>query len=344
MKHFTLFTDPHIGTRRQANTTRKSSEKLSRKLYDKAVELSSMPNAVCGGDLFDRAFNDETTIVQGFFVANNCMAVLAGNHDETNRDNTTTSLHVLKEAGCPIVSSPDLTQPHFYVLDDAIYLIPHHASQRLFEEAVEQASFHAAQNREGKPAVLILHCNYNCGFAEEDDTLNLSVEQASKATEAFDYLFLGHEHQPTEHLDGKVVVLGNSHPTSFSDISDKYYYELRISDSEIEVNKVLSWNKAEKYRSVEFGSSVELAGVEFVDVVGAVSEGSGPEVARYVQSLWSQGEDLLAVRNNVTIGTSVVTPSEATFTLTDIRDRISSDLEGSDLQPLFKQLLSEVEK
>jgi DNA repair exonuclease SbcCD nuclease subunit len=197
MTTYTLFTDPHLGTRRAAHTTRESSKRLTLALFKQAWDvIEDAEKPICLGDLFDRAFNDESILVQGYEIASNCMWTLAGNHDETNREGTITSLRALQEMGCPVISSPSMSSPYFFA-DGPMYFVPHHASQELFEQAMREAAEHAARERAGRASVLMLHCNYDQPFATEDDTLNLSPAVAQKLLESFDYIFLGHEHKPS---------------------------------------------------------------------------------------------------------------------------------------------------
>ena len=90
----TLFTDPHLGTERQAHTTRASAKALQQALYQKAmlvVKSSSLPK-FCLGDLLDKANNPEATVLQAYNVGIECDSVLSGNHDETNREGVVTTL------------------------------------------------------------------------------------------------------------------------------------------------------------------------------------------------------------------------------------------------------------
>lgn len=341
-----FFTDPHLGTRRAANTTRESSKKLQDTLYQAALNAihPDTPN-ICLGDLFDRAFNDESVLVQGFNVATNCVGTLAGNHDETNRAGTVTSLTALKEMGVDIISTPCLSKPHFEVFGGhaGLYFVPHHASQELFEKAMFEASAHAAANREGKSAILALHCNYNCPFEMEDDTLNLSTEVAEQLLEYFDLILLGHEHKPSTHHDGRVIILGNTHPTSFSDISDKYRYGIDLDTCEVEQVKI--WDQAASHLILKVGDTIpDLSGKQFVDVVGFDEAGNGPLVNQYVQEVWAAGADLLAVRNNVKLGDHLAGMEGAEAPkLVDLTSRIADDLKDSDLGDLYTELLKEVQ-
>ena len=340
----TLFTDPHLGTRRAAHTTRESSKKLTAALYEQAMRIvTSAENPVCLGDLFDKSANPEEIIVQGFNVASRCRWTLAGNHDCSNRADTVTSLDAIKEMGCSIISSPNLHAPYFDA-HGPLYFVPHHASQQLFEQAMVDAASHAADERAGKASVLMLHCNYDQPFAKEDDTLNLSPEVAEQLLVAFDYIFLGHEHKPSKHLDGRVVILGNTHVTSFADISDKYCYTLSIGDDHVSLDKRLIWSASERFREIRFGDEIpDLTGVQFVSVFGIAEADQSVEVSDFVQSIWAAGPELLAVRNTVIIqqGFAEAEAGEAPA-LGDIRGLIGKELAGGDLADLFQQLAAEV--
>lgn len=342
MTTFTLFTDPHLGTRRAAHTTRESSKRLTLALFKQAWDvIEDAEKPICLGDLFDRAFNDESILVQGYEIASNCMWTLAGNHDETNREGTITSLRALQEMGCAIISSPSLSEPYFDNFEP-LYFVPHHASQELFEQAMLGAAEHASRERAGRASVLMLHCNYDQPFATEDDTLNLSPAIAQKLLESFDYIFLGHEHKPSTHFDGRVVILGNTHATSFADISDKFSYQLEITDYEINLRKDRIWSKDERFASVMFGQDLpDLSGVQFIDVIGAADEAVA--VADFMQQVWENAPDALAVRNSVSVaGVNVADDEAERPVVEDLRTRISRELEGSDLADLFSELAKEV--
>ena len=343
MRKYTFFSDPHIGTKRTAHTTRESSKRLSEALTEAGVRLSKLPNAICGGDLFDTSFNSEADVVNGFLVASNCLAVLSGNHDETNREGTVTSLKLLEDVGCPIVRSKDLSSPHFDIIDDTIYMVPHHASQELFEEALEQCISHRSKYSTSKPAVMVLHCNYDAPFATDDSTLNLTSEDAEVLLDSFDYVFLGHEHTPKQFYDGRLVLMGNTHPTSFSDISDKYYYKVTIGE-EIKVEKVKVWDVAEGFKEITFGEATpDLTGVSFVDVVGLAGDATTVDVAKLIAELRDEYPQLLAIRNSVKFSDhldSVEIVSVADQK--DIPEQIADDLKGTPMQALFTELLAEV--
>ena len=345
MTTYNLFSDPHLGTKRAAHTTAESAQRLKNMLYTNALVASDPAHgpSVCGGDLFDRAYNDEVTLVQGYNIAHRCRQVLSGNHDETNRQGATTSLHALKEMGAPVVSCPDLSTPYFDHFKE-FWMVPHHASQEVFEEALEEAACDSDPWRTAN-RYLILHCNYDCPFDTEDSTLNLSPEMATHLLKSFTRIFIGHEHNSKLLFDGRLVIMGNTHPTSFSDISDKFRWELDTQTDELTPIRI--WKEADCYRELNFGEAVpDLTGVQFVDVIGAEAVDNGVEVAEYVRSVWNTSDTLIAVRNNVQIidhladADGIDTSSPA---LVNLGQRINDDLEGSDLQPYYQQLIKRVE-
>lgn len=359
MKNVTIFTDPHLGTARQAHTTRESSAALQMSLYWQAMSIINTGEnpKVCVGDLLDKSTNNEVIIGQAHDVASGCEWVLAGNHDETNREGTLSTLRLLKQQGRNIIATPNLTDPYFEARE-SMYMVPHHASQATFEQAMRDAAAHAAANRDGLASYLFLHCNYDFDLAVEDSTLNLRKDLAKELIAAFDFIFIGHEHNSSTDLGGQVVVLGNTHPTSFHDIGDKFIYHLELDTATL--TKELVWSQDDHYREIKMGSDLpDLTGVQFVDVVGTESVADAVEVSEFVREVWKAADyeacgvpgtelqkcnDLFAVRNRVDIKDSlqdVDTDIEGVVT-EDLKTRIARDLEGTDLAPLFAELVSKV--
>lgn len=341
---YNLFSDPHLGTKRAAHTTAESAQRLKDMLYTNALGASRPLNSLCLGDLFDRAYNDEVTLVQGYQIAHRCEYLLSGNHDETNRQGATTSLHALKEMGAPIVSCEDLSTPYFDQFKE-FWMVPHHASQENFDLALQDAAGSTEAFPERKHKYLLLHCNYNCPFDTEDSTLNLSPEMAEYLLQHFTRIFIGHEHNSKTLFGDRLVIMGNTHPTSFSDISDKFRWELDATTNELTPIRI--WQENHCYREINFGDPVpDLSGVQFVDVIGAEAVENGVEVAEYVRSIWNTSNTLIAVRNNVQIidhladADGIDTSSPA---LVNLGQRINDDLEGSDLQGYYQSLVKRVE-
>lgn len=334
---YTLTSDFHLGTKRQAHTTRESSERLKESVFlqARAITMNSPHTNLFLGDLFDRSYNDEATLRQAMQVAGSLNAILSGNHDETNRVGSLTSLQFVKTLiPSKILSADDLSKP-CWIADGKLKFVPHHASQTLFEQALEEVM------EQDAGGYLFLHCSYDLGFATEDNTLNLTSEMADKLLQCFTRIFIGHEHNSRELKGGRLVLVGNHHPTSFSDLSDKYSWVLDTDADTVE--KTLIWSKEERYREVKLGDvEVDLRGVQFVDVVGG-SEESGVEVAQFIRTLWDTYPKLLAVRNRVVLNNhlSDVAVDEESARLTNLPQRIRSELEGTEMLSVFNRMLAE---
>lgn len=335
-----IFTDPHLGVSRQAHTTRESSKKLTQKLFEiacKAKATSPGQHIAIAGDLFDKTYNSEAVILQGMEVAEDCF-VLAGNHDLPNRADVQCSLDVVQQTwNSQVVVCEKLDEAQCREILPGVFMVPHHATQDLFEEALTEAQEKAAEGSGNK--VLFVHCNR--GFIPEDgasSTLVITDRREAELLKTFTRIFYGHEHRATENLDSRAFVLGNTHPTSFSDISDKYCYDYDTETDELVRHKL--WGVAPGYLRVKLGADLtgQVDGIEFVDVEG---QGTRKETADYLQLLWEQLPDALAIRSRVEYvsedGVIVTSNSDPV----DLRRAIAKDLEGTEMGELFEELCNE---
>jgi hypothetical protein len=204
------------------------------------------------------------------------------------------SLELLK---C-LVNYKDWTPPDtpivgitLHEFDDAskitIQWIDHKLTQELFDKSLEMV--------EPRGGLLFLHCNYNNAFAKDESSLNLSSEQAEVLLTKVDKVLIGHEHVSSIHFDGRLILTGNIHPTSFSDISDKYIWYV---DQFLGITKELVWSK-EKYVKHTYGEDLQ-GDYEFIEVVGQVDSNELPAVARYVANLWKSQPSAYMIKNAVT--------------------------------------------
>lgn len=332
MSKYNLFTDPHLNVSRQANTTTDSSQKLNQKLFTTAMaaKQEGVINIIAG-DLFDKPFNPEWAIVQGMQVAQGAH-VLSGNHDETNRDGTLCSLEVLNETGNQnIIRNPDISTWHFDQLGD-IFFVPHHATQTLFEEALYEASL-AAANYNSNHTYLIVHCNRGDAWGTLDEaTLRITGDLEAKLLKNFTRIFYGHVHHPSIHENGRAVVLGNTHPTGFGDIGNKYRYELDTETNAL--TPVLLWDASIGYLELTLGEEIpDLTHVEFIDVKG---KGTKSEVVEYLNKIWKSGENLLGVRS-VVVTPEMQAPDVVDLEPANLIETIETELKDSPLLPLFIQ-------
>jgi DNA repair exonuclease SbcCD nuclease subunit len=337
-----FWSDPHLGLNRTSHTTPASRKALRELLYLQALQVStttSKDRTVCLGDLFDTTDNDEATIIQGATVASQCSLVLSGNHDLANRDGKVSSLSLIGELVKDSAIAIDDSEPGFFevaMTDCTIYAIPHKRTQELFDQSLRNLPWVAPN----EPRIVVLHCNYASGFATDEASLNLTKEQAAELTERFDYVLLGHEHIPRSDFGGKLQILGNTHPTSFSDISDKFSWTL--VDGVLTPTKIWSTERHRKFTWEELlQPDQDYGDLQFIEITGTAPATKLPEVAKAIQKLWSLAPDALMIRNSVKAESVVVEALELNRAL-DIPSRITDELQGSTLLPLWLSYLGKI--
>lgn len=334
---YNIFTDPHLGTKRAMHTTPESSKRLSTALFEAAMKAKTAEyKNIIVGDLFDKTTNTEQVIVQGLLVAENAI-VLAGNHDETNREGTISSLDVIAEAGgSHIIQCEVVGRPSYQIRGEMVF-VPHHASQELFLEALDLA---LAEDVEGK--VLFVHCNRGELPQQDDSTLVISLELEDRLLTKFKRVFYGHIHgsHSNETKDDEVVsrgvVLGNTHPTSFGDISDKYRYTYDLKTDTLIRHKI--WCKATRFTQLALGSELPEGSFDFVEIIG---NGTRQEVSDYLQQVWAAYPEAYAIRNNCEFAHAEDVMVED-VNLEDLPSTIERDLAGTDMLPLFKEIRNKI--
>ena len=326
-----IFSDTHLNVSRQAHTTSESSKKLNDRLYEQAVNcLSSEHENVVVGDLFDKTFNPEWAIIQGIHIAKQAF-VLAGNHDETNREGTKCSLEVVHASVGQVIRQLRMGYPHVKVIGDMV-LVPHHATQELFDQALEEAVKMSLELKGYR--YLFVHCNRGEAIGDKSDsTLYISDEQEDKLLGYFNRIFYGHEHKAATHKGGKVVVCGNTFPTSFGDIGTKYRYFLD-TDSDVMTSEVI-WDVETGFTEVTIGEELPtMDSAEFVLIKGSATR---KETAEMIEQCWSAYPQALAVRSIVSYPEEVVTKAKASEPV-NLLSAIEADLEGSEMLELFLEL------
>jgi len=308
----TFFTDPHIGLKRTANTTPTSRAQLRQNIALTAFDVVSNATGkvVCLGDLFDNYSNTEDDILTGRSIASMCDLVLGGNHDVTQDVTKVGSLELvsrtINSTATKIVLPRfnEVVVEQFYSEADkfSIAAVPHHTTQELFEKAL-QAALDTDRFSSVTPGdmaeILILHCNYESPHELTETSLNLTKSWAERLLERFDYILLGHEHNPRDLFDGRLIILGNTFPTSFSDISDKRI--LHFEDGEMRSEWI--WSEANRAMTCDAIDIPEghIDPVQFLEVEGEVEHGQLAFIAKSIGALWRNNPQLLAVKSSVKV-------------------------------------------
>lgn len=335
----TIFSDPHIGLKRNSHTTPASRERLSLAIYEQASSLAKRQSyTVCCGDLFDEYWSNATTLAQGQEILQHTDIMLTGNHDESSRANAPSALSFLRNMSYTDIDDWNNASQVWVMRTqfNQVHLqwIHHKMTQTLFDACLEQV--------ESTGGLLFLHCNYDSGFATDESSLNLTKEQAESLLTKVDKIFIGHEHAPSEHFNGRLIICGNIHPTSFSDISDKYVYQV---DKDLNVTKELIWSAAELSARVNYldliETDVNLEKYAFIEIIGSAESSELPAIARAVANLWKTCPNALMVKNSVScVKTEVFELKEVQ--ITDTMAMITAELKETKLSGLWQDYLERI--
>lgn len=341
-----FWSDPHLGLNRTSHTTATSRKLLQSALLTKARRITDDPS-VCLGDLFDTTDNEESVILQGAEIAKKVAAVLSGNHDLPNRDGKLSSLQLIGElvedtAVVLLDKTTDFVSLPLKGFNELVF-VPHKRTQTLFDDTLNQL-LQLPKSATSDKNVLCLHCNYNSPFAENEATLNLTQGQAKRLLDVFDYILIGHEHIPRSDFEGRVQLLGNIHPTSFADISDKFIWEMTAEG----LNPIKVWDKATHYLSLDWETLLSLPSLsnaeelQFVEVIGTAPAARLPDIARAIQKLWGILPTAFMIKNAVkSDGVNIVAETEVQKAL-DVPARITQSLQNTPLLSLWLNYLGQL--
>jgi DNA repair exonuclease SbcCD nuclease subunit len=360
-----LASDYHIGKVLRSHTTENSRTRLQEAILNSAMKVVEQKAEddvlLCCGDLVDKYKNPEPVVRDALKVASGHDLVLSGNHDIRNREDSFGTLDLIKEVlGDSVWCSPSISNPcsHCAITPKGTVIVgvPHHASQELFEQALGLSIAHLKETRKEQPegkAILLLHCNYEMPWEAADSTLNLTEDLAGQLLESgFDYIFMGHEHAPAKHFDGRLVILGNTHPTGFGDITDKFFYTLNEETGELEQHPI--WTKKngsgaglKGYAKVDVSKGdealLEAAKTsEFVEVVGEVRAEDLSKYNKMLSDAWKQGKYTYAIRSNIEVVRQDMEKKVNIQSMASLPKVIESELTG-EMKDLFLSMLKEVE-
>ena len=331
-----IYADPHIGLNRTKNTTARSRqllrEAVKQQVYDILDRKRPGDSFICLGDLFDTYSNPEQVIRQGQSILYYTDLVLAGNHDVVADADKMGSLELLKVShGSQVVYTP-FGESAAYIQDfeeASVVTVPHVTTQTLFEESLSSAIDLRESHAHGGPAILALHCNYNSPHELTETSLNLEPQHVEELLEVFDYIFLGHEHQPRDLYDGRLIVLGNTHPTGFSDISDKRIAVVDNVGGKLQVNFETIWSDGYVEVDINEAPIPESTDAQFFRLTGRIPSDQLAEVSKGVQLLWRNSPKLLAVKSEVkVVGIDKLTDDGTEITAQSLPKIISEELKS----------------
>ena len=308
MREKLVINDVHLGVQRAAGTTPSSAAELRAYLQKSLRQMfhdNQDKDIIINGDLFDDFIVPMSDLLEFFRTAciwldksdESARLVLgAGNHDLSKDSSRLSSFETVGR----ILESQYPDQVHLVLeptmLFDGVYMIPHLANQDLFNLALTKIPLAAS--------VVLLHCNYDNGFAaQQDHSLNLSKDEAQKILHKVGgTIVIGHEHQGRVLLKSGVVVTGNQWPSSIRDClgnddDRKHAYYIAANGR---LSKIQTWSAAHNYDEVTWDIGKIATKAKFIRVVGTAKAEQASDVIARVSKLRSQS-DAFIVSNAVEI-------------------------------------------
>ncbi len=347
-----IYSDPHIGLKLSANTTPASRKRLEKfqwqALDDVQASREEGDSLICGGDFFHHHRVDEDSLLRSIPWAKAHDLIMSGNHDIVNEAYKSGSMDLLRYV---CADKKDLLFSHTEfgeavsnsVWRDGIafHTIPHCTTQHLFDHALKDLVHQRRQQDSAYPHVnyLILHCNYDNPLATKDTELNLSKSTAKWLTEYFDYVVLGHEHNFRTDLNDRLIVVGNTYPTNFGDIADKFC--LRV-DAQGNPELCDLWNKDKFYQEVHCQSLEDVRPqVQWLRIKGQCEPGHLHEISKQVKGLWKNLPEVVAIKLDVDIKTKSAEYDYSSGS-SNLKQLIAEELKGEkDLLTLWESLIGE---
>lgn len=313
-KGITVFTDPHLGLVRSTGTTSKSKKLYQEHLYKVALDIvNGASPVICAGDLFDTCHNTEEVIHQGYKIADACEFVLGGNHDISNRVEDKGSLHLLNELLATVIISPNPAETHFecrQIGDLDFIFIPHCLSQQVFQKTIEELC-ESCYEMDRDERVLVLHCNVGSGVfgkggkvEDGGSSLWLTEELQELVLTKFKKVLVGHEHEPRELHQGRIVVLGNTFPVSFGEIGPRFSYV--IDPVTTELTKTQIFFPETQYKAFSVQEFLELEGdvvitAQLAEIKGTLLRKDQAAMARALIKAWKNNPGVLAIKNSAVL-------------------------------------------
>jgi DNA repair exonuclease SbcCD nuclease subunit len=305
---------------------------------------------LCAGDFFDSYSNSEDVLYSAMWAASRTSKILTGNHDVVNiadRKGTLDIVATVFDVRVVPCRFGKVNYQHVYPTlpsDTHLVMVPHHSSQELFEAALEDVLTVALTEKDARH-ILIAHCNYDSPFIKDDVTLNMTSRMAQRLLTAFDYIFLGHEHNHRTDHDNRLIVVGSPHPTGFGDISDKFV----VSLGDVGMSPILKqvWSKNSHYLECDWKDAVGQihSDHQFVKLVGEVAPSEIHSLASTVRRLWKDFKPF-AIKSDVKVLSGEASASAFdTRQSVRINEIIELELRGSpELYQLWKEITNEEEK
>lgn len=298
-----ITTDWHIGVRRVAGTTPATQQQLRDALRAKLIETLGDNDHLIAGDLLDHFTVETSELIALYHVFSEWLtkygrrlALLRGNHDFSMRGSAASSFDLL--ASILRAQFPE----HVTVADEVtewkqFVLVPHLPNN-------ETLNIEVAKLKDVRDKVVVFHANIDNFFAAESQhSLCLSIEQIEDLVSRGNLVLCGHEHQYRELVNGRCVVLGNTHPSSIADcLGNDRKVAAYVTGTNIELEE--TWHSEGNYIEVDWQSlrdgTAEIGEQQFIRITGEAKADQAADVVNVVAK-FRQTSDALVVGNAVKV-------------------------------------------
>ncbi len=238
-----ISTDWHIAVSRSGGTTPASQTELRKYILKSFADcLDGTDHLVCG-DLFNSFMVETAEVLETYKVLatwlakyGKSLALMRGNHDFSIRGSQESSFDLLSSIlqihfPAQVIVARDVTIWKNFIL------VPHLPNNDLLDMAIEDIEF-------VKDKFVVFHANLDNPWAEAaDHSLNVSMQQAKDLVARGATVLFGHEHVSRRLLGDKVVVLGNTAPSSISDcLGNDFKFAHRLEDGVL--STIPTWSRS----------------------------------------------------------------------------------------------------
>jgi calcineurin-like phosphoesterase family protein len=280
MKPLAVINDNHIGTMRSAGTTAHTAKALRLFGLDQLKNTLAKidTDLVVNGDFFDGfqvPLSDALAaleLMEAWLEKGHKLTFLPGNHDLSNDSSKLSTFEFVARILKRHKNVNSFQGGGWVDEESGVYAITHVPNQDLFNLELSKVP---------QCRYLLLHCNWDNGFAKEaDHSLNLSREVAAQLPAG--QIILGHEHASACHMGTKVWIAGVQWPMSISDCLDKQSKGFLTLHDEGPVFNT-TWDSA-NYQEVDWRNA-SAANAQFIRVVGNADQTEAAEAVEAVARL-----------------------------------------------------------
>lgn len=266
-----ISTDWHVGVVRSSGTSAASQAQLKRYILSSLADcLDDSDHLVCG-DLFNSFTVDSVEVLAAYAVFaawldefGKKLALVRGNHDHHESNGKLSSFDLLAsilQMHYPdqVVVARDVTEWKNFIL------VPHLPNNDLLNLAIDGLGDVAGK-------FVVFHANLANMFASHSDhSLDVSMAQAKSLVDRGATVLFGHEHISRRLMGEKVIVLGNSVPSSISDcLTNNFKFAHRVLDGQISTIPTWSRTGPNGYEEMDWRDLHESE-AKFIRIVGSAT-------------------------------------------------------------------------